>query len=95
MSIKIKFSCDGCFAEADGTRRLERHTCPAFRGEFPRDGSGCFVVHEYDTVQDVAPNGWMPFDPYTGCCYCPKCWGEIEGASEERAAARAALEDKP
>lgn len=26
----------------------------------------------------VAPEGWVPFDPYTGVCYCPKCWAEIE-----------------
>ena len=47
------------------------------------DCSGCFVTVERirlgarDTIQGVAPEGWVAFDPYTHCTYCPKCWAGI------------------
>ena len=52
------------------------------------DCSGCFVTVEKirlgarDTVQSVTPEGWVAFDPYTHCTYCPKCWAEIELAPQ-------------
>lgn len=57
MSVIVKFSCDGCATQANGTGILSR------RNQDP---------------QQIAPKGWMAFDPYTGCCYCPMCWGKIE-----------------
>ena len=30
-----------------------------------------------DQIQDIAPEGWIAFDPFTGCCYCPSCWEDI------------------
>ncbi len=33
--------------------------------------------------QDLCPEGWIAFDPYTYCCYCPACWEKIvDGATE-------------
>ena len=57
MSISVKFSCDGCDTQANGTGILSK------RNQNP---------------QQVAPKGWIAFDPYTGCCYCPKCVAQIE-----------------
>jgi len=46
---------------------------------------GCFVEaegttylrREFRTVEDVTPEGWVAFDPYTHCCYCPECWASV------------------
>ena len=72
MSVKVKFECGGCFVEADGTAFLRRHF-DSINGK----GYG-FGAYRFDTPQDVAPEGWIAFDPYTGCCYCPECWAGIE-----------------
>ncbi len=59
------------------------------------DCSGCFETVEKirlgvrDTIQGVAPQGWVAFDPYTHCTYCPKCWAEIvQGANTPLARTR-------
>jgi hypothetical protein len=36
-------------------------------------------------ADDVVPDGWVAYDPYTYCTYCPKCWEGIEAASVVRA----------
>ena len=39
------------------------------------------VISTYDDIQTIiernAPEGWMCFDPWTNCCYCPNCWASI------------------
>jgi len=70
--ITVHFSCGGCDAKTEGTRRLTRRFV-SINGK----GYG-FGHYEYDQPQDVAPEGWVVFDPYTGCCYCPTCWKDIE-----------------
>ncbi len=72
MTVTVHFSCDGCEAAAVGTRCLTRRF-ESINGK----GYG-FGRYATDAPQDVAPAGWIAFDPYTGCCYCPKCWAEIE-----------------
>lgn len=73
--IKITYSCGGCFKEASQTRMPRRHFDSM-------DGSGTgFGVWRFDTIEDVAPEGWEVFDPYTGVTYCKECWGEIEGTN--------------
>lgn len=57
MSVIVKFSCDGCDTQANGTGILTR------KAKDP---------------QFVAPKGWIAFDIYTGCCYCPTCWEGIQ-----------------
>lgn len=70
--ITLTFSCGGCFAQTEGTRGLRRE----FESVSGRSyGLGSY---RYDIPQDVAPDGWIAFDPYTGCTYCPKCWNEIQ-----------------
>jgi len=34
-------------------------------------------LNRKDAIQDIAPKGWIAFDPFTGCCYCPSCWEDI------------------
>ncbi len=79
MSVKIKFECDGCQATADGKRSARRHF-ESFDGK----GWG-FGVWKHDQIFDLTPDDWIAFDPYTGCCYCPKCWAEIEATSADQA----------
>lgn len=51
---------------------------------------GCFAKAEGTTflqreqhASEVAPEGWIAFDPYTGCCYCQDCWAAIEATPKE------------
>ena len=76
MGVRLAFACDGCFVTAEGTDRL-RKRFTSFSG---RDhGVGTYAV---DGVESVVPEGWVVFDPYTQCTYCPSCWSLIEdGAS--------------
>ncbi len=66
MSVTVRFSCGGCDATAEGTNRL-RLACGSMRG----------TIMPANTVEDVTPEGWVAFDPYTGACYCPRCWAQI------------------
>lgn len=72
MSLKVMFCCDGCHKQAPGTTYLRRHF-DSFNGRGYGWGS-----YRTDTPEDVKPEGWQAFDPYTGCCYCPECWDDIE-----------------
>jgi len=73
--ITVKFACDGCGAEAEGTDFLRRHFIP-IKGKSYGLGK-----YQYDGPLDVAPDGWLAFVPRTGCCYCPDCCKEIEAGS--------------
>ena len=68
--IEVIFKCGGCDAKARGHLRRE------FRS-FNGKGWGWGRYHE-TTAQEVAPEGWVAFDPYTLCTYCPECWASIE-----------------
>lgn len=73
MTVRVSFECGGCFATADGTKWLQRRVVETANAP----GGGEFVRYRNDTPQDVAPAGWIAFDPYTGCCYCPACWASV------------------
>ena len=72
MTVTVNFECGGCFKEAVGTKMVSRHF-DSINGR----GYG-FGTWRLDTIQDVAPKGWIAHDPYTGCCYCAECWAGIE-----------------
>ena len=76
MSVTIHLSCGGCDATAEGTRPLKSEFV-SFSGRSYGFGS---MLQEKATA--VVPEGWIAFDPYTGCCYCPKCWALIVGDIE-------------
>lgn len=72
MTVTVEFECGGCDEKAKGAKPLRRHFHSI-------NGSGHGFGHwSFDGPQDVAPEGWVSFDPYTGCCYCPECWANIE-----------------
>jgi len=75
--IRVLFSCDGCHAEAVGTSPLRR--------EFVSVTGRSYGLGSYrpaNSIEDVTPEGWIAYDPYTQCTYCPKCWAEIKEGKE-------------
>jgi hypothetical protein len=77
MGVNIQFVCDGCEKDTPGERSLRRK----FQGITGKSyGFGSYL---YETPEDVKPDGWVSFDPYTGCCYCPSCWENIMENSNE------------
>ncbi len=79
MTIRVVFECGGCDATAEGTTWLKKEFV-SFSGR--SHGFGRAVPA--NTVEDVTPEGWVAFDPYTYCTYCPTCWAGIEqGIVEE------------
>ncbi len=78
MSVKLVFECDGCDAKAPGTAPMGVEF-RSFSGK--SHGFGNRVYRKMPP--DLAPEGWMPYDPWTYCCYCPECWASILESSEE------------
>lgn len=68
--IEVTYRCGGCDAKATGqlTRRFA-----SFSGRTYGIGT-----YRETTAQEAAPEGWIAFDPYTQCTYCPTCWQGIE-----------------
>ena len=75
--ITVTFNCDGCDAVAPGTTFL----ASVFHSI---NGKGHGFGHwERASVESVCPDGWVAFDPYTQCVYCPDCWAEIDRATAD------------
>jgi len=72
VGVTVKFSCGGCDATAYGTAAL-RMEFRSFSGR--RWGFGSAIPS--NTVEDVTPEGWVAFDPWTHATYCPECWASI------------------
>ena len=72
MSVTVHFSCGGCDAKAEGTAPLRMEFVSVSGRSY-----GFGAPRMANTIDDVTPEGWIAYDPYTYCCYCPKCWGEI------------------
>lgn len=77
MGIELTFKCSGCSKTTRGTGPVRR----VFHGVNGRDyGFGTWKI---EPISNLAPQGWVPFDPYTNVTYCPECWDEIEPAPSE------------
>jgi hypothetical protein len=72
--VDITYRCTGCFAEE--TVQDVRPLQDAEHGV--RFG---MVRYAVPTIELAAPKGWVAWDPYTLCTYCPACWATIEGAA--------------
>lgn len=73
MSVMVTFECGDC--DRAVTVRAESR----FVSLTGRDhGFGSRVP---DSIPSLAPEGWVAFDPFTGCCYCPECWDHISGGA--------------
>ena len=71
MSVTITLTCDGCGSSVPGGRI--RREFQSFSGRSHGFGGAS------NKIKWDHPEGWMPFDPYTYCTYCPDCWREIVG----------------
>jgi hypothetical protein len=69
MSVRLLLSCGGCDATAE-VGPLRRRYVSVFGGNL------CRVTT--DDPEALAPDGWVMWDPYTHCTYCPECWASIE-----------------
>jgi len=81
VSVTLTLLCGGCDAVTVATGPLRKR----FHGTHGDYGFGAVAV---DDPEALAPEGWVMFDPYTYCTYCPKCWAEIESAQEPEEAER-------
>lgn len=70
--VNVIFKCD-CGKIAEGKDTLER----GFRS-FSGRSWGVGRVVPLNTVDEITPDGWWAFDPYTHLCYCPECRAKIE-----------------
>ena len=70
--IDLTFRCCACDASVTVHNAIGRK----FRSVNGR-GYGFGTYHTTE-IEDIAPEGWVPFDPYTQVTYCPDCWAEIE-----------------
>ena len=88
MSIKVTvhYACNGCDASVDAKAEMRRE----FRSFSGRDhGIGTWnMQNQWKLVEATAPEGWVPFDPYTNITYCPKCWDSIENGIDKSAEGR-------
>lgn len=41
------------------------------------EAEGTGFLRWEDIPQDLTPEGWMMYDPYTFCTYCPTCVAEV------------------
>jgi hypothetical protein len=70
VSVVVHLKCGGCEAEAD-TKPIRAEYVPLFTNSL-------FCRTRYPVVtNDLAPEGWVIFDPYTLATYCPECWASI------------------
>lgn len=74
VRVTITYACGGCSATVTAPEQVIRSEFASLSGQ--SHGFGC-QVHDEVRVFSAAPEGWVPFDPYTGCCYCPACWALI------------------
>lgn len=73
--IEVIFECGGCFKKASA--RMKRKFI-SITGK-----SWGFGSAHTDTIEEITPDGWIAFDPYTYCTYCPECWASIESPKRE------------
>ena len=74
MSVMLDLQCNGCDA-ATRVGPLRRRAVSVF-------GGGLCVI-KTDDPEDLAPEGWVMFDPWTYLVYCPTCWAVIESSDDE------------
>ena len=70
MSVSIVLNCDGCEASTQGGS-MYRHLGP-------RVGHSLYLRPTLEAAFEAAvPDGWVAYDPWTYCTYCPDCWESI------------------
>lgn len=81
LQIDIHFDCGGCDAKETVHTSISREFT-SFSGRSFGFGTYNLTPSSSKMVKAATPDGWVAFDPYTSCTYCPKCWASIEGEVE-------------
>jgi hypothetical protein len=74
VRVTVTYACNGCDATVTAPEQVIKREFVSLSGR--GHGIGSYVMTPVEIVA-VAPEGWVPFDPFTQCCYCPACWAEI------------------
>lgn len=83
MGVRLLLCCGGCDATIEvGPLRRRFHSIQHGIG-----GHG-WGAWKLDDPTELTPEGWVMFDPYTQCTYCPTCWATIEADPEPAASTR-------
>lgn len=81
ITATLRYGCGGCF-------RVEEieipHLKSRFHGFYGQEHGFGYWVNEHIDAEKHCPEGWMAFDPYTRCTYCPECVESIWPDPEER-----------
>jgi hypothetical protein len=81
--VKVEYHCGGCDAVATAPGQTIRREFESFSGHAYGVGTHVLKPSIDGVVTSAAPEGWMPFDPYTQCTYCPACWASIDAGETE------------
>lgn len=76
---RFSLSCGGCDEQVEIGPLLINNRFHGFNGK--DYGFGVYHI-EWPNLEALAPEGWVAFDPYTQCCYCPECWASIVETDE-------------
>jgi hypothetical protein len=72
MTVTLTLHCGGCDRTAEGTGPLCKSWVPVSQN---------FSRESLENPEALTPDGWVMFDPYTLCTYCPDCWTSITEAT--------------
>lgn len=75
VHVTVTYQCSGCGAMAVAPEQQILREFRSLSGQ--GHGIGGYVI-EPVKIESVAPEGWVAYDPYTMCTYCPACWESIE-----------------
>ena len=76
--ITVKFECGGCFKTEEAQMK---------RQFVSLNGKGYgFGSYHTDSIDEITPEGWIAFDPWTQCTYCPECWESITKVEAQQSA---------
>ena len=74
VHVTVTYQCSGCDADAVAPEQRIRREFVSLSGQ--DHGIGSYVIPPVK-IESVAPEGWVAYDPFTMCTYCPKCWASI------------------
>jgi hypothetical protein len=76
VHVIVTFRCGGCPATATAPEQRISRKFVSLSGY----GIGRYVTDRVE-IDQVAPEGWMAFDPWTQITYCKNCWASICAAT--------------
>lgn len=74
IKAAFTYSCGGCSKVESVDGGMVNNKFHSISGQ--DWGFGRYETAMPDVVA-LAPEGWIAFDPWTQCTYCPACWADI------------------